>query len=256
MNCPEMQDRLHAYLDDELDAIRRPAFEEHLRGCPECSRELKSLQALRAGLRDDSFRRPAPAGLKERIRGAVFPAVAAPSRRPMASWLATAAALLIGVALGATGAYVFVPRNSEPGADLPGRLTAAHVRSLLPVDLSEHLYDVKSTDRHTVKPWFQGKVDFSLPVKDLKDQGYPLEGGRLDYPLDRAVASLVYSRNKHIINLFVWPAVGGDRGVEETARRGFNLLHWTQDGLAFWAVSDLNSDDLREFARLQRDIGR
>jgi len=254
--CPETRDRLPAYLDDELDAARRAAFEEHLHGCSECGRELASLRALRGGLRDDSFRYTAPAGLKERIRSGLRPAVVRTPRSPIPFWLTTAAALLVGVALGASGMYLAADKSAGPDADLPRELTAAHVRSLLPEDLPEHLYDVKSTDRHTVKPWFQGRVDFTPPVKDFKDQGYPLEGGRLDYPPDRAVAALVYTRNKHIINLFIWPAAGADNGVQATTRRGFNLLHWTQDGLNFWAVSDLNAEELAEFARLQRESGR
>ena len=119
--------------------------------------------------------------------------------------------------------------------------------------MAEHLYDVESTDQHTVKPWFQGKVDFSLPVKDFKDQEYPLEGGRLDYLDDRPVAALVYRRHKHVINLFVWPAADADSPPQTTTRRGYNLLHWTQGGLQFWAVSDLNAEELAEFGRLQRE---
>ena len=122
--------------------------------------------------------------------------------------------------------------------------------------MAEHLYDVESTDKHTVKPWFQGKVDFSLPVKDFKDQEYPLEGGRLDYLDDRPVAALVYRRHKHVINLFVWPATGSAAPPQAETRRGYNLLHWSQAGLTFWAVSDLNAEELAEFGRLQRDEGR
>ena len=248
MICPETPD-LHAYLDDELEPARRAIFEEHLAACPECTRELEGQRALRSGLRDGGFRFTAPVGLRERIRSSLRPAAPAP-RASIRPWLA-AAALLLGVLGAATGAYLAFGRPAD-GPDLPHELVAAHVRSLL----AEHLYDVQSTDKHTVKPWFQGKVDFSLPVKDLKDQEYPLEGGRLDYLDDRPVAALVYRRHKHVINLFVWPASGGAAPPQAETRRGYNLLHWAQGGLNFWAVSDVNAEELAEFGRLQREEGR
>jgi anti-sigma factor RsiW len=247
MSCPETGDRLHAYLDDELDAALRANFEDHLRGCPECTRELKSQRGLRAGLREGRLRFAAPASLKEQIRAVLRPV--APPRLPIPTWLTAAAALLVGVAAGAAGMYVALARGAPPpGADLPKELAAAHVRSLM----EKHLYDVESTDRHTVKPWFQGRVDFTPPVKAFKDDGYPLKGGRLDFVNGRPAAALVYTHNQHVINLFVYPAPGGDAAPQALTQRGYNLLRWTQDGLDFWAVSDLNAGDLGEFARLQR----
>jgi len=249
VTCPESRERLHAYLDEELDPDGRAAFEDHLHGCPACARELESQRALQTALRDGDFRHAAPAGLRESVRAALRAENASPPvRRPLAPWLAAAAGLLIGAAAGAAGTYLALPRQAG-APDLPRDLAAAHVRSLM----AEHLYDVASTNRHTVKPWFQGRVDFSLPVKDFKDQEYPLQGGRLDYLDGRPVAALVYGRHKHVINLFVWPAVGGDSAPRGETQRGFNLLHWTQDGLNFWAVSDLNAEELAEFARLQRE---
>ena len=246
MTCPETRD-LHGYLDDELDAARRAAFEEHLSGCPECTRELEAQRALRAGLRDGGLRFSAPAALRERIR-ASLPEAAPPRRRRFAfPWLSAAALLLSLLGL-AGAAYLAFARPAE-APDLPRELVSAHVRSLM----AEHLYDVESTDKHTVKPWFQGKVDFTLPVKDFKDQEYPLQGGRLDYLDDRPVAALVYRRHKHVINLFVWPSADGDAPPRTATRRGYNLLNWTQGGLQFWAVSDLNAEELAEFSRLQRE---
>ena len=129
-------------------------------------------------------------------------------------------------------------------------MTASHARSLL----ADHLFDVASTDRHTVKPWFQGRADFSPPVLDMKEHGFPLAGGRLDYLDGRTAAALVYRRRQHVINLFVWPAADGRAsGVTTLARRGYNLAHWTESGLNFWAVSDLNAAELRDFARLVHD---
>lgn len=248
MNCPEAPN-LHPYFDDELDEARRAAFAAHLAVCPECSRELEVQKALRAGFQGGSFRYTAPAGLAQRVQSALGASRARRLRRPVRQWLAVAAALLVGVGVGAAGMYFATNRKPQTNADLPHDLVAAHVRSLM----ADHLEDVKSTDQHAVKPWFNGQVDFSPPVKDFKDQGYPLLGGRIDYVDERPTAALVYGRAKHIINLFIWPAEGDASTPQSLSRRGYNLLHWTQSGLEFWAVSDLNREELIEFARLNRN---
>ena len=130
---------------------------------------------------------------------------------------------------------------------LTDELVSNHIRSLL----ATHLVDVVSSDQHTVKPWFDGKIDFAPEVRDLSAAGFPLEGGRLDYLHGRTVVALVYRRNKHPINLFIEPAATRDHTAPATVtRRGYNLLHWTQDGMDYWAVSDLNTAELREFAAL------
>ena len=120
--------------------------------------------------------------------------------------------------------------------------------------LPEHLTDVASTDQHNVKPWFDGRLDYSPPVYDLAPNGFPLIGGRVDYVGSRAVAALVYQRRKHLINLFVWPSERTDEHAREITRQGYHMLHWTRAGMTYWAVSDLNGDELREFARLDQQM--
>jgi anti-sigma factor RsiW len=163
-------------------------------------------------------------------------------------------ALAASLALVALGAW-WAARAWPPGPadDRLGReLVAAHVRSLL----AEHLLDVRSSDRHTVKPWFLGKLNFAPPVPDLAGHDFPLAGGRLDYLDDRPVAACVYKRRQHVINLFVWPSDSApNRGAGTATRQGYHLAHWCQGGMTYWAVSDLNEAELQEFARLIQEGG-
>jgi anti-sigma factor RsiW len=244
-----MHDQLTAYFDGELDAARGRAFEDHLAACPDCAHELAALRELRAALQGGSFHHQPPVSLEGRVREALRQARPSPAadRRWMAR-LTVAASLAAAVLLGVTIGLAW--RTLSGDDRLAAEVTAGHARSLL----AEHLFDVASTDRHTVKPWFQGRTDFSPPVLDLKDQAFPLAGGRLDFLDGRTAAALVYRRQQHVINLFIWPAAEGrDSDVRALSRRGYNLAHWTAAGLNFWAVSDLNADELQEFARLVRN---
>jgi anti-sigma factor RsiW len=174
-------------------------------------------------------------------------------RRPRAlpawrrNWFSIGAAGLSTAAFAVTLAlYLQQPSRGE---QLDQELVASHVRSLMP----DHLADVASTDQHTVKPWFAGKLDFSPPVVDLAPQGYALIGGRLDYLNQRPVAAMVYQHRKHILNLYVWPAAAVDAAPRASSRQGYQLLRWRQDGMQYSAVSDMNAGDLGEFARDLRD---
>jgi anti-sigma factor RsiW len=247
MTCADARSLLHAYADGELELARGLELEEHLHGCPACTRACTGLKALRGLLGAEPLRYPPPDGLRGKIRSALRRA-----EPPGASWrLRRGLAVAAAVALVALASWWFVrswPRLS--GDDrLAREVASAHVRSLL----AEHLLDVKSADRHTVKPWFRGRLDFSPPVPDPAGKDFPLLGGRLDYLDGRPVASLVYGRRKHVINLFVWPAgATGDDAPRLRTWQGYQLCHWSQGGMTFWAVSDLNGEELREFAGLVR----
>ena len=200
-------------------------------------------------IRREATRHAAPAGLAERIaadlRGTAAPAAVPPtSARRWRRWFD--AALLFGA--GAATAWLVSASVVLPGpvGGIDEEIAASHVRSLL----AAHLTDVTSTDRHTVKPWFAGKLDFSPPVIDLAVEGYALSGGRLDVIGGRPVAALVYSERQHVINLFVWPAPAGR--ISAQTRQGYSLVGWAQGGMQFWAVSDLSPPDLQAFAQVLR----
>jgi anti-sigma factor RsiW len=240
---------LNGYFDGELDLIRSVEFEEHLRTCPDCARQLHDQQAMRQSLRAASLYERAPRSLEARIRAQLPPEAQSKPivllRSPALAWLAIAAAIIIAVVLGTR----VIPniRGEQQTSLLAQELVASHIRSLQP----GHLYDVQSTDQHTVKPWFDGKLDFAPPVLDLADHGFPLMGGRLDYVENRTVAVLVYGRKLHVINLFIWPASHDDMPpVPVQTVQGYNVSSWTKNGFEFRAVSDLNADELREFVRL------
>lgn len=251
MNCGEIQSLIHAYVDGELDLVRSVEIEGHLRGCKACSSAHQTQVALRKTFRSNPIRFNAPGGLRAKIERELRKTEDAATHSRQFPWLATwrwagaAAAVLLAALLGGILGHEYRP----PAADnlLAEEVIASHVRSLM----ANHLADVPSSDQHTVKPWFNGKLDFSPPVKDLASAGFPLIGGRMDYLDGRPVAALVYQRAKHIINLFVWPSTEASTGQTVT-RQGYHVIHWTDAGMTYWAVSDLNEKELGDFVALIR----
>jgi len=249
LDCAEMRELVGAAVDGELDPARRQALDRHLQGCPSCRTAHEAQSALSTAVRGSADRFTASEALRSRVRAALAEQAApapAGARWPRRFWTwlgagaAAAGAVMLAVSL---ALFLTVPSAQDR---LREELVAAHIRSLM----ADHLADVQSSDRHTVKPWFNGRLDLSPPVADLAADGYPLIGGRLDYLDQRPVAALVYKHRQHVINLFVWPEPGAEASSPSlTERQGYNVLHWTRQGLSLWAVSDLNPTELENFQR-------
>jgi anti-sigma factor RsiW len=245
--CEEVLPLLNAYVDSELDLVRSLEVESHLRGCVSCAHEEAILSALHKALGDSALYHEAPRRLERRIQVALREAHRAEPGRRLAlvrySAAGAAAALLL--------IAIIVRGFLQPGLSA-SELTAReviddHLRSLI----GNHLTDVLSSNQHTVKPWFDGRLNFTPPVEDTGRDGFPLVGGRLDYLDDRPVAAVVYRRRQHIINLFIWPAEhAADTSPASRVREGYNVIHWTKSGMTYWAVSSLNAAELGKFVEL------
>jgi mycothiol system anti-sigma-R factor len=265
MNCEEATKLMDGYLDGELDPITSQKIEQHLRECRKCEQAYEAHTALAHAISRGAPYHKAPAELRQRVQSSLRDAVGVRAsrsaarenhasltsrwakRRPVLpeipwNWLALAAAIILAAIIASS----FLPRLRPPTSDqfLATQLIASHVRSLM----ADHLTDVASSDQHTVKPWLDTKLDFAPPVIDLSSEGFPLIGGRLDYLDNRPVAALVYGRRKHFINLFVWPAASDEAKAPKTiTREGYQLLHWADSDFNYWAVSDVNANDLQLF---------
>ncbi|MBW8902422.1 MAG: anti-sigma factor [Bradyrhizobium sp.] len=240
MTCDEAEILLHALMDGELDAGHAREVEQHLAGCPRCSAELASYREMRKLISGADLHYTAPLSVRRRIE-ATLPETRVPSRRGVLRGFALGSAVS---ALAATGLVGIVLRNDDE-ARIKSEIVSAHLRSLQ----AGHLTDVLSTDQHTVKPWFNGKLDVAPPVLDLTAQGFTLIGGRLDYLDAHAIGAVVYRRRLHTINLFVTQTANTERRPASTETfQGFNIRKWSEGGLNYWAVSDLAADELAEFS--------
>ena len=243
MNHGEVRELIHPYVDGEIDLMNAREIERHLAQCDECRSLEQRLRKFSAAVGQSAASYRAPAGLRRQIRRAVAREA---KDVGVSLWIPIAVAASLVVLAG----VFFLTLRGFAQRDVADELVANHVRSLL----ATHLVDVASSDQHTVKPWFDGKVDFAPDVRDLAAEGFPLVGGRLDYLDNRTVVALVYDRHKHPINVFVVPQSAQTSSRTGTLkRRGYNLVHWSRDGMDYWAVSDLNGLELQQLAeRLRR----
>lgn len=246
MNCQDARKLLNPYLDGELDLVRSLELEAHLKDCQTCAQAYDELRSLHSAVSDVALRFQLPATLPNRVRSSIRDEAKESNQSSRLSWR-WLIPTMAGVAL--IGALSFLAFQNRPATNdlLAQEIVSSHVRSLM----EKHLTDVPSSDQHTVKPWFDGRLDFSPPVKDLASTGYSLVGARLDYIGNRPVAALVYQHRQHYINVFVWPSTGAsDFSARALVRQGYNLINWTNSGMNYWATSDLNLAELQEFVQL------
>jgi anti-sigma factor RsiW len=248
VNHAQAERWLQGYVDGQLELRDTLEMEDHLETCEICARIYQEQTALHSALATDSFHYRVPAQLSKRIQLSIRQASASPliPRRIAQYWPALAVAVVILIV--ALLSVVRLFSTPSPDNQLANEVLSSHLRSLM----ATHLTDVASSDQHTVKPWFDGKVDFSPTVVDLAAQGFPLIGGRLDYLDNRTVAALVYQRRLHVINLFIWPTGNSDTTLQSQDRQGYHLFYWNQSGMTYWAVSDVTVQDMQAFAQLIR----
>lgn len=250
MSCQRAQELIHGYVDGELDRAHTDEVVSHIDHCEVCKIVYQSQIKLSSSLKDNSLYYRAPDNLKKRIRSSLKKEAKAEAKPSAFGWRWAIAGASFSFLLLLGTLWFVMPRFMQPAGEelLAQEIVSDHIRSL---QMTNHLADVLSSDQHTVKPWFNGKVDFSPPVRDFADQDFRLYGGRLEYLNKRTVATLVYQRRLHYINLYIWPADQAQATGEVTRQhQGYNLIHWTSSGLNFWAVSDLNNVELHDFVRL------
>jgi anti-sigma factor RsiW len=253
MNHEQAENLLPAYIDKELSLSEAADFEQHLNSCLECQNEYKVQSNVIGLLKNSAAYFEATPQFAKRLEASLLKELS--SKKAEHGWnfdwlqawfgngvskgaiIASCAALILSTSL-----FLATPSAQQK---LTEEVTASHVRSLQ----ADHLSDVISTDQHTVKPWFNGKLDFAPPTIDLAKMGFSIEGGRLDYINGKTVAVIVYRHNKHPINFYVWPSAGNNASVQTSIHNGYNLAHWAENGMSYWAVSDLETEKLVSFAK-------
>lgn len=247
MECKEVQSLIDGYVDNELPLVETLQIDDHLRNCMPCRYMYQDRRALCDRVRSDAVYFKAPDELRQQVQKSLqrVSILASPDRRPARPWLRIAAPLAAAAVIALMLLPVF--RTPPPDAEIAQEVVSSHIRSLM----ANHLTDVPSSDEHTVKPWFDGKLDFAPPVQNTTNQGFPLSGGRLDYINNRPVAALIYRHKKHFINVFLWPS---DQKTPHEAPpvtvQGYHVYHWEKDGMTYWAVSDLEQRELERFVRI------
>jgi anti-sigma factor RsiW len=247
MKCS--RELIEGYMDEELDPSLHATVSEHLVDCQRCSETYAQIVEQQSAIRSLAPYYAVPAGLRESVRQALRKSVAQneeaqPSNVPW-RWMAIAASALLAVSV--TWNIDHLPSRTPESTLIAQNIMASHVRSLI----GTHLMDVVSTDQHTVKPWFNGKLDFSPEVKDFAAQGFPLVGGRIEYIADRPVAALVYHRRQHVVNLFTWPSTPSDTAESHFSRNGYNVVQWSNASMTYWAVSDIPAAEIQQFRALR-----
>jgi anti-sigma factor RsiW len=259
MTCDELHEHIDPFLDNELGLAEAQKIQQHLEQCPNCESLYTSRLAVRDALQKPEMRFLPEADLRDQIHGELLKQIRPPARRAwrlpsfeFPSWVLPGLAGAAAVLLFWFGSNIFLTANRTSNgvlATVTAQLVSDHMRSLL----GNHLIDVVSTDQHTVKPWFAGKLNFSPPVYDFSDQGFKLIGGRLDYLGDQEIAAVVFQHRQHLINLFVWPKSESTSFPDTSLQKeGFNLYGWEANGLIMWAVTDAAPDTLKSFVDLQR----
>lgn len=250
MTCQETGVLIHANADRELDVVNSVELETHLRECSSCAQTEHEVRAIKSLLNDSALRYVPSKNFEKQLHGALRRETNEGWTSQINWWRWSFAGISLVALLLVAWAVLGTLNRQSRGDLIAQEVVSSHVRSLM----AQHLTDVPSSDQHTVKPWFDGKLDFSPPVKDLTQQGFVLTGGRLDYVDNRPVAALVYQRRQHPINVFVWPARDNAKsGAQASIRQGYNLIRWTSAGMEWWAVSDLNLAELQQFAQLLQE---
>lgn len=252
MTCEEARSLLERFTDGELDGEAGGRLAQHLRDCAACRAELARIESLRKALRQGLERHRASPRLRQAVDDMIAETAAGADPRPdRRRFLAAMAASLLAASLAGSGVTYLLTRSAW-GPDSIDRtaadIVASHMRSLV----AASPIDVASSDRHTVKPWFAGKIDLSPPVTDFAGQGFTLVGGRLDYVDGRPVAVVVYRHREHLIQLYALPADGAGE-PQRLTRNGYSLVRWSQDGLDLWAISDVEYDQLAALVALVRN---